>query len=137
MPNRDYDVVLYGASGFTGKQAVRYLAKQTRPGEVRWAIAGRNREKLEAVKTQIGGVAKDADVLVADSHEQAAIDALVARTRVLATDSFVSGSGPLPGPCIRRNGDVEFHGAQEFSIRIEHLDSEVAAIRDVDVPGVI
>lgn len=101
MPSRDYDVVLYGASGFTGKQAVRYLALQ--PSTARWAIAGRNREKLEAVKTQLGGVAKDIDVLVADSHDQAAIDAIVARTCVLATTAgpFALYGSAIVDACVR------------------------------------
>ena len=42
MPNRDYDVVLYGASGFTGKQTVRYFAEKTLPGELRWAVVFHN-----------------------------------------------------------------------------------------------
>ena len=83
MPDRDYDVVLYGASGFTGRQTVRYFAENAPPSKVRWAIAGRNREKLEAVKRQVGGVAKDVDILVADSRDQTAVDAIVSRTRVM------------------------------------------------------
>jgi short subunit dehydrogenase-like uncharacterized protein len=46
MSDRPYDVILYGASGFVGQQTVRYFAQHTRPDEVRWAIAGRNRQKL-------------------------------------------------------------------------------------------
>lgn len=83
MQQRDFDVVLYGASGFTGKQTVEYFAKHA--ANIRWAIAGRNREKLEAVKAQVGGTASQADVLVADAQDQAAIDAIVSRTRVLLT----------------------------------------------------
>ncbi len=89
MPIRDYDVVLYGASGFTGKQTVRYFAKHAQPGGIRWAIAGRNRDKLEVVKTEIGGSASDVDVLVADSSDQKAVDAIVSRTRVM-----LSTAGP-------------------------------------------
>src|SRR4030095_15281578 len=85
MPDRDYDVVLYGASGFTGRQTVRYFAENAPPGKVRWAIAGRNRGKLEAVKRQVGGIAKDVDILVADSRDQTAVDAIVSRTRVMLT----------------------------------------------------
>ncbi|MBS1811175.1 MAG: saccharopine dehydrogenase NADP-binding domain-containing protein [Acidobacteria bacterium] len=101
MTNRDYDVVLYGASGFTGKQTVEYFAK--RAGTVRWAIAGRNREKLEAVKTQVGGVASKADVLVADSQDQAAIDAIVSRTRVLLTTAgpFALYGTKIVDACVR------------------------------------
>ena len=65
MPERDYDVVLYGASGFTGKQTVEYFARHPQCGEIRWAIAGRNRQKLEAVRDEIGGAAKNVDILVA------------------------------------------------------------------------
>jgi len=85
MQNRDYDVVLYGASGFTGKQTVEYFARHLKPDELRWAIAGRNRQKLEAVKAEIGNSVKDIEVLVADSNDQSAVDAMVSRTRVMLT----------------------------------------------------
>lgn len=89
MPERDYDVVLYGAGGFTGKQTVAYFARHAPPG-LRWAVAGRNREKLEAVKNEVGGAAKDAHLLMAAGQDQAAVDAVVARTRVL-----LSTAGPF------------------------------------------
>ncbi len=103
MPNRDYDVVLYGASGFTGKQTVRYFAEKLRPGEVRWAIAGRNRKKLESVKTEVGGAAKDVDVLVADSRDQTAVDAVVSRTRVMLTTAgpFALYGSTIVDACVR------------------------------------
>jgi short subunit dehydrogenase-like uncharacterized protein len=84
MIERDYDVVLYGASGFTGKQTVRYFAENAPAGKVRWAIAGRSREKLEAVRAEVRG-AENVDVLVADSRDQAAVDAIVSRARVMLT----------------------------------------------------
>ncbi len=107
MPDRDYDVVLYGASGFTGKQTVRYFAEKAQPREARWAIAGRNREKLEAVKTQVGGEAKDVDVLVADSRDQTAVDAVVSRTRVLLTTAgpFALYGGAIVDACVRFKTD--------------------------------
>ena len=79
MPvDRKYDITLYGASGFTGKQTVEYC-RQFAPAGLRWAIAGRNRSKLEAVNT--AGV----DILVADSQDDAALDRLAAQSRVVAT----------------------------------------------------
>lgn len=101
MTNRDYDVVLYGASGFTGKQTVEYFAKHA--PNLRWAIAGRNRAKLEAVKTEVGGAANKADVLVADSQDQTAIDAMVARTRVLLTTAgpFALYGTKIVDACVR------------------------------------
>ncbi len=58
MRETNYDVVLYGASGFVGQQTVQYFAKHTKPNEVRWAIAGRDRHKLELVKSQVGVIVK-------------------------------------------------------------------------------
>jgi short subunit dehydrogenase-like uncharacterized protein len=85
--NRDYDIVLFGATGFTGKLVAEYLAQHA-PKGVRWAIAGRNKEKLEAVKREL--VAIDAalgelSILVADGHDEASLDALVPKTRVICT----------------------------------------------------
>ena len=58
MTDRDYDLVLYGATGFVGRQTLAYVAKHRDSGELRFAIAGRNRAKLESVRTQIGGAAR-------------------------------------------------------------------------------
>lgn len=48
--------MLHGATGFVGKQTVQYFAQHTRPAQVRWAIAGQNRQKLESAKAQVGTV---------------------------------------------------------------------------------
>jgi short subunit dehydrogenase-like uncharacterized protein len=90
MSQRQYDVVLYGASGFTGRQTVQYFAGNTRPSEVRWAIAGRNGQALEAARERAGEDAKSADILVADAQDQPAVDAIVAKTRIL-----LSTAGPF------------------------------------------
>ena len=100
MSDRSYDVVLYGASGFVGKQTVQYFAHHTALGQLRWAIAGRNRQKLEAVRNQVG---VSVDVLVADSQDQPAIDAIVSQTRVLLTTAgpFALYSNALVDACVR------------------------------------
>ncbi|MBW4420729.1 MAG: saccharopine dehydrogenase NADP-binding domain-containing protein [Myxacorys californica WJT36-NPBG1] len=97
---RLYDVVLYGASGFVGKQTVQYFADHASPEGVRWAIAGRNRQKLEAIRSEVGvGV----EVLVADSQDQQAIDAIVAQTRVLLNTAgpFALYANALVDACVR------------------------------------
>jgi short subunit dehydrogenase-like uncharacterized protein len=100
MTARPYDVVLYGASGFTGKQTVQYFAQHVTPSEVRWAIAGRNREKLEQVKAQVG---VNVDVLVADSQDETAIDNIVSQTRVLLNTAgpFVLYGNKIVDACVR------------------------------------
>jgi short subunit dehydrogenase-like uncharacterized protein len=79
MRKTTYDVVLYGASGFVGKQTVRYFAEHA-DDKVRWAIAGRDRQKLELVRAEVG---IDVDILVADSQDPMEIDSIVSQTRVL------------------------------------------------------
>lgn len=100
MSDRLYDVVLYGASGFTGKQTVQYFAQHLAPGKVHWAIAGRNREKLESVKAQVGA---DVDVLVADSQDQLAVDSIVSQTRVLLNTAgpFALYGDAIVDACVR------------------------------------
>lgn len=100
MSNRLYDVVLYGASGFVGQQTVQYFARHASATRVRWAIAGRNRQKLEAVRAEVGITV---DVLVADSQDQPAIDAIVSQTRVLLTTAgpFALYGNALVDACVR------------------------------------
>lgn len=80
---RQYDIVLYGASGFTGKQTVEYCREHAPPG-LRWAIAGRNRGKLEAVNRS------GADIIVADAQDDKALNRLAAATRIV-----LSTAGPF------------------------------------------
>lgn len=103
MTNRAYEVVLYGASGFTGKQTARYFAQQAPPGQVRWAIAGRDQAKLEAVKRELGAAAAHVDILVADSREQTAVDKMVAQTRVVLSTAgpFALYSDAIVDACVR------------------------------------
>ncbi len=79
MAERPFDIIVYGATGFTGRQCAQDFAAHA--GGLRWAIAGRNREKLDALATELGGV----PVRVADSGDPASLDALAAQTRVLLT----------------------------------------------------
>ncbi len=100
MSNRPYDVVLYGASGFVGKQTVAYFARHIAPEQVRWAIAGRNRQKLEAVRDEVGTTV---DILVADSQDQQAVDAIVSQTLVLLSTAgpFALYGNTLVDACVR------------------------------------
>ena len=66
-PSREFDVVVYGATGFTGQLVSEYLLTQP---DLRWAIAGRNASKLDSVKATLG--APDLPTLIADSSDGAA-----------------------------------------------------------------
>jgi short subunit dehydrogenase-like uncharacterized protein len=100
MTDRLYDVVLYGATGFVGQQTAQYFARSAQAGQLRWAIAGRNRAKLESVKATLDA---EVDILVADSQDQAEIDAIVAQTRVILSTAgpFALYGTPLVDACVR------------------------------------
>jgi short subunit dehydrogenase-like uncharacterized protein len=102
MVDRDYDVVIYGATGFVGSRAAEYLAGHPQRDELRWAIGGRDLRKLEAIKTRVAGLAA-VDVLTADSADKSAVDAMVARARVLlnVAGPFALYGNAIVDACVR------------------------------------
>lgn len=89
MQSREFDVVVWGASGFTGALVAEYLARQYGIGKsLRWALAGRNSAKLEKVRDGLVAIDSEAaalPIITADSADEAALLAMVQRTRVVAT----------------------------------------------------
>jgi short subunit dehydrogenase-like uncharacterized protein len=86
--SRTYDVVLYGATGFVGRQTVAYFAAHAQG--LRWALAGRNREKLEAVRADAGPKAAGAGIVVANAGDARALATLAQGARVV-----LSTAGPF------------------------------------------
>jgi short subunit dehydrogenase-like uncharacterized protein len=78
---RDFDVVIYGATGFTGRLVAEYLGSLD--GDLRWAMAARNSGKLRQVATELG--LGDVPQITADSSDPTSLEALVKRTRVVIT----------------------------------------------------
>ncbi|MBA2671929.1 MAG: saccharopine dehydrogenase NADP-binding domain-containing protein [Gemmatimonadetes bacterium] len=103
MEARRFDVVLYGATGFTGQQAVEYFARRVHPGSLSWAIAGRDAGKLESIRRRLGDHASTVGVIVADSSDQVAVDRMVSRTRVMLSTAgpFALHGGALVDACVR------------------------------------
>lgn len=77
---REFDIVLWGASGYTGQVVTDYMHAQYSQSNLKWAIAGRNREKLESVDR-----ARGLTILQAEAHDMADMEALAQRTRVILT----------------------------------------------------
>ncbi|HCD28808.1 MAG TPA: saccharopine dehydrogenase [Gammaproteobacteria bacterium] len=77
---RQYDIIVWGATGFTGRLVTEYMATRYLDSNVRWAIAGRNSSKLESL---VAG--RNIPMLTADSHDPASLAALVKQTKVILT----------------------------------------------------
>ena len=80
----NYDFVVYGASGFTGKLVVEYALNQYSNEDISWAIAGRNLEKLQNLKEKLK-LTNDVGIIQVDSEDQSSIDALVMQTKCVLT----------------------------------------------------
>jgi short subunit dehydrogenase-like uncharacterized protein len=81
----DYDLVIYGATGFTGQLVAEYLNQQYGVNNsIRWAMAGRSMDKLLAVRDQLG-ISHDIPLIVADSSKLDSIQTMVEQSRVIVT----------------------------------------------------
>ncbi|MEM6804189.1 MAG: saccharopine dehydrogenase NADP-binding domain-containing protein [Bacteroidota bacterium] len=81
---KEFEVVILGASGFTGRLVAEYLLKQySLNKDLKWAIAGRNQSKLEGIRKELGN--EEIPILVADSLDKEAMYKLASQTQVLCT----------------------------------------------------
>jgi short subunit dehydrogenase-like uncharacterized protein len=82
--NREFEVIVYGATGFTGKLVAEYLLnKYGVGGELKWAMAGRSLRKLEQVRNELQN--DDIPLLTADSDDETTLAAMAKKTRVVCT----------------------------------------------------
>jgi short subunit dehydrogenase-like uncharacterized protein len=81
MSERDFDVVVFGATGVTGRQVAAYLAERTAGDGARWAAAGRNPDKLERVLGEAGVTAPA--TIVAELDDPASLAEMASRARVV------------------------------------------------------
>ncbi|RMH02221.1 MAG: saccharopine dehydrogenase [Planctomycetota bacterium] len=112
---RDFDLVLQGATGFTGRRAAAELAGVAPPG-FRWAVAGRDRARVEALAAAHG-----VDAVVADGLDPAAVDRLAARARVV-----ISCAGPFS-----RYGDALVAACARHHSHYADLTGELPWIRQL------
>ncbi|MGX1273524.1 saccharopine dehydrogenase family protein [Streptomyces phaeoluteigriseus] len=113
--DRPYDLVLFGATGFVGTLTAEYLAAHA-PEDLRWAIAGRDEEKLRRLRDALPGGAEPG-VLRADVTDPASVRALAAQARVVATTvgPYVAYGEELVAACADAGSDyLDLTGEPEF-----------------------
>jgi len=132
MPHsRELDVVLFGATGFTGGLTAAYLADHG-PDNLRWGLAGRNLAKLEQVRDDLGEAGAGAELIVADSGDPVALADLAARTQVVLSTvgPYVGRGEALVGACADAGTDYcDITGEGEFVDRmyVAHHQTAVAS----------
>ena len=104
MATRDFDIIIYGATGFTGRLVAEYLVQHygDRADAPKWAMAGRSADKLAEIRDLIGAP-KDTALIVADASDPASLDAMAARAKVILTTvgPYQLYGAPLVAACVR------------------------------------
>jgi len=103
--DRDFDVIIYGATGFTGRLIAEYLNNQY-GNTVNWAMAGRSQDKLETVRGEMG-ISEDIPLIVANSDNQASLESMAARTKSVCTTvgPYQLYGEPLLSACVKQGTD--------------------------------
>lgn len=131
--SHEYDLVLYGATGFTGSLTADYLAKRLAAGgSFTWAIAGRNQEKLSRLAEQLaqtsGAEDRGPDVVVASAADLDALRSMAERARVVITTvgPYDRYGEPLVRACVDGGADyLDITGEPQFVRRlIDRYDGE-------------
>ncbi len=143
MADRQYDVALFGPTGFTGGLTAEYLAANA-PEGLRWALVGRNRAKLEAVRSRLAAASPAApvpDLLEADAADGAALAKVAESARVVISTvgPYALHGGPLVAACAAAGTDyVDLTGEPEFVDRMwiaHHAEAQRTGARLVHCCG--
>jgi short subunit dehydrogenase-like uncharacterized protein len=137
--SREYDIVVYGATGFVGKLTADYLARSG--GDVRVALAGRSKERLLAVRETLGESAQSWPLLVADASSPSTLNAMAAQTQVVITTvgPYLKYGMPLVAACAAAGTDyADLTGEAVFvrnSIDLHHKQAIDTGARIVHACG--
>ncbi|WP_328994310.1 saccharopine dehydrogenase NADP-binding domain-containing protein [Kribbella sp. NBC_01245] len=113
MKDRQYDIVLFGATGFTGRLTAQYLASKA-PAGLKWALAGRNQTKLEAVRDELG---LSVDLVLADVTDEASLAKMAGSTGAVITTvgPYIRYGEGLVAACADAGTDyLDLTGEPEF-----------------------
>lgn len=136
---REFDIIVYGATGFVGKLTAEYLARAG--GDARIALAGRSRERLEAVRKTLGPGAQDWALISADATSESSLKEMAARTRVVITTvgPYTRYGLPLVAACAAAGTDyADLTGEANFvreSIDLYHKQAVDTGARIVHACG--
>ncbi len=144
---RTYDLVLWGATGFVGRLVAEYLAGDARGEDVdklRWAIAGRSRPKLEALRAELAGIddeLAELPILVGDSFDRASLDAITEQAHVVCSTvgPYAKYGNELVASCVAHGTDYcDLTGEPQWIRRMidrHHNDARASGARIVHCCG--
>ena len=138
-PTREYDIVLYGATGFVGRLTAEFLARAG--GTARIALAGRSTDRLLSIRDTLGEPAQSWQVLTADASSPKTLEAMAAQTQVVITTvgPYSKYGLPLVAACAAAGTDyADLTGEPPFvrdSIDLYHKQAQDTGARIVHACG--
>lgn len=117
--HKRYDIIVWGASGFTGRLVAEYLLERYGPGGpdngngdsagdgLNWALGGRNQTKLELVRDELGANAATLPIVTGDSADASSMDALASQTKVICSTvgPYAKYGSELVAACVKHGTD--------------------------------
>jgi short subunit dehydrogenase-like uncharacterized protein len=138
--SRKYDVILWGATGFTGRLAVKYLATNYPAESLKWAISGRNISKLNEIKENTAKSCNKnldhVDVLIADINDKASLTALTSQTVVLLSTAgpFALVGSAVVDACVSSGTNyVDITGEVQWVRKMIDLHNGTAAAKKIKI----
>ena len=134
--NKKFDIIVYGATGFTGSLCVKYLKKNY--SELHWAVAGRNKEKLSLLCQEIGA---DCQVFVAEANNSSALDNITKKTKVVLSTAgpFHRYGSKLVASCVKNSTHYVDITGENFWVKQmidqHHLEAKKKGIRIIPSCG--
>lgn len=143
--SREFDIIVFGASGFTGKHVVEQMAISTSTAGLKWAVAGRYESKLRAVLDEVtqvtGKDVKGVTVVEADTGSEESLDAMCKRTRIVlnCVGPYRFYGEPVVKACIANGTDqIDISGEPSFleSMQLKYNeDAEKAKVYVLGAAG--
>ena len=134
--DKKFDIIIYGATGFTGQLCVKYLSKNA--NDISWAIAGRNKDKLENLKSELS---LDVDIFIANSDDYGALEEITKNTKVVLSTAgpFHRYSSNLVKSCVKNSSHYVDITGEFFWIRdmidLHHEEASSKGVRIIPACG--
>ncbi|MCG8317055.1 MAG: saccharopine dehydrogenase NADP-binding domain-containing protein [Pseudomonadales bacterium] len=139
MTSKAFDIVVFGATGFTGELTAAHLAQCKERDQLKWAIAGRSQAKLNDVKKRLAQQfpqCKNLEIITADISDYKSLKAMTSQARVLITTvgPYLNYGEAVVKACIETDTHyVDLTGEPEFVDSMVHLYDEVAVKKKLKI----
>ena len=139
MTSKAIDIVIFGATGFTGELTAAHLAQCKERDQLKWAIAGRSQAKLNDVKKRLAqqfSQCKNLEIITADISDYKSLKAMTSQARVLITTvgPYLNYGEAVVKACIETDTHyVDLTGEPEFVDSMVHLYDEVAVKKKLKI----